>query len=831
MTDRTVPFRIAQASLNQTAFDIPRNMRNIFDAIDRAVEQGADLLALEEMTLTGYDAGDDFQKTDNDEIAALLLQIARYAAARDPNLIVSVGHPYYVAQKSDAVGPWVRRDELFNRINLPFDVQSFVGQGRVLGMTAKSYLFNYERGYEKRYFAEWPDDRTIAIAVPGQAEPVPFGRPVIRLADESHAINLAHVICEEKWVASRYDDPSGTDAFYEAQGVAPALARAYGREGLLLVIPNASPPTPMKADKHAHLARLASRYADAVVDTDGLGSSGSCFAQFGFRLVAQDEALVSEGARLRFARVASDFMDVTLAPAAPMPQQASIVAHRFAAKAPLAELAKPASWDERTNPAREVEELLRMNALWLFDVFRKTKTQGFVEAVSGGADSAYNSVLVYLMVRLAIRELGVEGFCREAAHVAYVDAIRAAGRAGGEEAAVRATMKGMLTCIYMGTENNPEDSRIAAEAIVREIGGVYMDREVQGLLNLYALIYANGHYGDAAYADLSAYVNAAPGASVQAIAAEEKRLRALYPHLTGPIMSAANPAFRLAYENSQARPRQDLVNLVANVENKISLANPNRTEAENGYTTWGGDMHGGTVAPNVFVAKCHELEVMRHVQAKGIEGVPPLVALKLALDKPPSAELFKLGKDGKVEQTDEGSLQRNFVQMERLATLMLDQRAGAVRQRRLHPAEVFEACQTDAAFQGLDEGTLFNMVAMTYDRWHLSQFKIHGSAYGPTFGQNRDHQVSQRTPNFSGADKYGLAQLAIRLLFARARAEIGVGWDTIEEARWIERTTNDEVFVDAVQTELRRTGTAARRFDLDGLYQRVKKDGMRAVFG
>ena len=87
-------FKVTQAPLNQTALDWPRNMANIYAAIDEAVAQGSDLLALEELVLTGYEANDDFQRSDNDLILSSLDDIAAYAYAKAPHLIISAGHPW-----------------------------------------------------------------------------------------------------------------------------------------------------------------------------------------------------------------------------------------------------------------------------------------------------------------------------------------------------------------------------------------------------------------------------------------------------------------------------------------------------------------------------------------------------------------------------------------------------------------------------------------------------------------------------------------------------------------------------------------------------------------
>ena len=60
MTAKSITLKIASASTNQTGGDWPRNLANIMTAIDRAVADRADILALEELGLSGYERGDDF---------------------------------------------------------------------------------------------------------------------------------------------------------------------------------------------------------------------------------------------------------------------------------------------------------------------------------------------------------------------------------------------------------------------------------------------------------------------------------------------------------------------------------------------------------------------------------------------------------------------------------------------------------------------------------------------------------------------------------------------------------------------------------------------------
>ena len=866
---RTIPLHIMQASLNQTAFDFPRNLKNIYEAVDRAVSVGSNLLCFEELALTGYDAGDEFQKTDNRQIASLLRDIAHYAYERNPNLIISIGHPYFVALKTipglSSRDAERRKSVLFNRINLPFNVQSFLGHGRILGMTAKEYLFNYERGYEKRYFSEWSSAEanriggkfgTLPIHIPGQKELVPFGRPVLHLEDSVGDINLTHVICEEKWVASRYDDPRGTDKAYASDGVLPSVTKHFGRSGLVAVVPNASPPSPLKIDKHVHLDKLASHYADAVIDTDGLGSSGSTFAQFGYRLVVQDGKALSYGPRLSFDRLATTASTIMLTPAA---KDRSTEAHitlpyTFSTqKKPshsLAYLNQENAWDNPINPDRAVEELVRMNALWLFDYMRKTKCQGIVEALSGGADSAYNTVIVALMARLAITELGVAGFCHEMKHLNYCQDILSAEANGGTEAAIQTCLKHMLTTVYMGTNNNSSSTLNAARFLMEGrteegkktpgIGGIFIERNVQDIINFYAALYViqdtssiKPERKEKLFAELSSYFNSHPG-TLDSNGLREKitELRSQYPEITRAPLSAADPHDAIAYENIQARARQVVVMMIANAEGKMAIANPNLDEVRNSYATFGGDLHSGTINLNGFISKARQLEVMHHLCAHGLQGMPPLAGLQLILGNKPSAELQPKDAKGQVIQTDETALQRNFGQMNRIAQLMLQERTGRYAERRLHADEVFSSCQKDNSFQGVDSSKLYNMVRMSYQRWWLGQHKIHASPISLTFGENVDHQTSLRTPNLSGQDRAELTQLGIKLLFAMARAEHGDRhmWGKHVEKDWAEYALKDEDFVDVFEDELSRRGDPSQKFNLDDLYQRLKYKGMTEVF-
>jgi NH3-dependent NAD+ synthetase len=844
-------------------------MANIYAAIEEAVANGSDILALEEMAYNGYESNDDFQKTDNARTYAHLKDIAAYAAALDPELIISVGHSWRLNRRDVKARTGLEservKNPLFNRLDLPFNVQTLITRGEVRAMTAKMHLFNDERGYEKRYFSEWSMQAaneyggtfgTIDAAMP-DGRVIPFGRPVVQFADAKRnlRVNAAHIICEEKWVATRFGGAPHDDKHYARDGVAPSIARYVGsRDGLIGIIPNASPPTPLKMDKHIHLAKMASKHADIIIDTDGVGSSGSTFTQFGHRLIVQNEKLLSTGARLSFNRVAANSTTARVknAPAATAAKAHAIIPHDFknAAHKPWAAVAFNGdvrqAWDNPAAPDRDKEELVRMTALWLFDYMRKSKCNGIAQALSGGADSAFNSVLLAAMVRIGVRELGVKGFCDELPHIKYRDAILAAEQTGGEEMAIKECLRHMLTTVYMGTSNSSDETREAARFLVEGgtgangtpvdgIGGIHHERNVQDLLNFYALAYSikdtTAMYPQRRVLierDLGALLNAKPGSLTDAqMKTKIDRLRDIYPEIND-VISAANPRDALAYENIQARGRQVLIMLFANAEGKMAVANPNLDEARNAYATFGGDLHSGTINLNAHIPKKYQLQIMRYLYEHGLDGVmEPVRALEKVIKNKPSAELQPKSADGKVVQNDEDALQRSFGQMNRISRLMLHEKIReAGGERLMNAGEVFDHCRHDPEFSGVGPNNLFNMIRLSYARWGVAQHKIHASPVAPTFGSNVDHQTSRRTPTLNGQSLDELTTLGVRLLYSFAD-EDGItlpGDRTLIETR----AAQDEHFIAGFDAKL-WSGGAGLAYNLRGLYDSIKADGWDSV--
>jgi len=856
---KTFPLKIASASCNQTGGDWPRNLENIFTAIDKAVKDGADVLSLEELGLSGYERGDDFFYSDNTETHTLLQTIADYAASQNPNLVVSVGHPWYFADKSIPDQDERRKNPIFNRINNNFNVQTLISGGEIISMSAKRYLFNYERGYEKRHFEEWSDtaadhyenkfgkgrEGTVMIEMPAgdgvPAKVIPFGSPVVQVGKGDKKINLTHVICEEYWVGSRFDG-SKTNADYARDN--PLAQKANMYDITVALNPNASPPAANKIDQHKELSKLASQYCDVLVHTDGLGTSGSTFAQFGSRLMAQDGKIISEGVRASMKDVAYTSQVVNVPAAVNKGHKPhAVIEHSFADiySAPVQD--GPAPWEKGDH--RAFEEEMRDECLWLFDYMRKNKIPGFMEAVSGGKDSAYNTSKIRVMVDLGCAELGVEGFMKALDYLPYKQKVLDVFHKDGQQAAVKTIMDNMLTAVYMGTENSSAQTLEAARSLIeggaREngtkfdgIGGKFEYRNVQRLVELYAEIYAGVNPAklddkrDAAIRkEITEIMNTrAEDVSPEELARRVDEVKFTFEEVSGDMLSIAKPADKLAYQNLQARLRQVLIMLFSNVENKLAIANPNLDEARNSYATWGGDLHSGMISGNAHKNKMRLTEHLKLLNERGLDGIPPIpsLAATLASDNGASSELLK-DKDGK-KLLDEDDLGRSFPQMDAIAQFQIYKR---MIERKYHPAEVFEQCRGKEPFAQDSLENLHDRIALSYEKWGgQTQAKIHGSPIAATFGENVDHQTSLRTPNISANQLPERTEMTLYCLSEIAKRN-GATFETLTGGHSLDelqrRALVDAEFNRRINTGMSTPTPLGNRTKIATLYNHIQEKG------
>jgi hypothetical protein len=276
--------------------------------------------------------------------------------------------------------------------------------------------------------------------------------------------------------------------------------------------------------------------------------------------------------------------------------------------------------------------------------------------------------------------------------------------------------------------------------------------------------------------------------------------------------------------------RQVLIMAFSNVENKLPIANPNRSEMVNSYATFGGDLHSGMVSGNAHKDKSREIEHLDYLYKYGLDGLEPVKALHYTLLQMPSAGLKPLGKDGKVTQFDEDDLGRNFEEINVIEHYMLHDRPLSQDERKNSPTEVFQKCRQHSVFESNSVETLHDKIRVSYDRWGgNNQAKIHAGPIALTFGKNVDHQSSLRTPNISANHKPEQAQMMLYCLNEMAQRD-GLSFENLTGGYTLQELSSRALIDNEFNARLSaRMWTPdakdGRKMKIGTLYDHVRKNG------
>jgi len=172
--------RVAAGVPRVRVADCAYNSERIIGLMKKAQEEGALVLVLPELSLTGYTCGDLFHQ--------LALQRAAVKALED-----LVQKSLQIFSGLTMVGlPLVVDDKLYN-------CAAVFQQGRVLGVVPKSFLPNYQEFYEARWFAPGSNARNQVLNLLGQE--VPFGTDLL-FDGTGHfpSLVIGVEICEDLWL-------------------------------------------------------------------------------------------------------------------------------------------------------------------------------------------------------------------------------------------------------------------------------------------------------------------------------------------------------------------------------------------------------------------------------------------------------------------------------------------------------------------------------------------------------------------------------------------------------------------------------------------------------
>ncbi len=156
--------------------DCRYNTEQMESLMHRAEEEGVEIVAFPELSVTGYTCMDLFaQQTLLRAAEQELTRLVR--AVKDLSLLAVVGVPLAVGSRL---------------VNAAVVFQG----GKILGVVPKTYIPNYKEFQEKRWFASASDIRERTVTIGG--ETVPLGSRLIFACGEA---KVGIEICEDLWVS------------------------------------------------------------------------------------------------------------------------------------------------------------------------------------------------------------------------------------------------------------------------------------------------------------------------------------------------------------------------------------------------------------------------------------------------------------------------------------------------------------------------------------------------------------------------------------------------------------------------------------------------------
>lgn len=448
--------------------------------------------------------------------------------------------------------------------------------GRVVAIVPKQNLARQGIHYEPRWFEAWKAGVARKFELDGAS--IPFGDVLVRLG--KHVLGVE--ICEDAWVRER-----------------PAK-RLVERGATLIVNPSASHFAFAKDAERARLVVEGSNFGVVYAYANLLGNEAG-------RVIYDGDCLVATGGRLVARSVGFSFEPLTVTLARVAPEEPR--------------LTPPLPRPLRTKE----EEFARAATLGLFDYLRKSGSAGFVLSLSGGADSATIAVLVLLLVRFGVSELGFERFRERLGP--FAESLQS-------EEDLRARL---LRTAYQATSQSGEITRAAARAVARLVGSTHHEFSIEELV---------GHY--------TRLAESALGRSLEWSTDD------------------------VPLQNVQARVRSPSVWLLANVTGALLLATSNRSESAVGYATMDGDTSGG-LSPLSGIDKAFLRRFLVFLEERGFPESGPLLELRLVNEQAPTAEL----RPPSAAQTDEKDLMPYEI-LDRIERLLVFERLPVLEiERRL----------------------------------------------------------------------------------------------------------------------------------------------------
>jgi NAD+ synthase (glutamine-hydrolysing) len=560
--------KVAAAVVNQTPLDWDGNLKNILDSIASAKKAGATVVCLPELSICGYGCEDAFHSPGVHEMSWTQLETI---AAVTKGLIVTVGLPVVYH-------------------NAIFDAAALLVDGKISGFVGKRYLAGDGLHYEPRWFKPWPAGKRVQLTGP-DGRHYPFGD----LYFECGGVTIGFEICEDAWVASRPGANlarEGVDIILNPSASHFAFGKLEIRKRFVLEGSRAF------GVSYIYSNLVGNEAGRAIYDGGALVASGGHMLATGPRFIFDDWHVTTAVINISRTRQMQTQTGSFIPDLDEEPGEKIRIPFKWRDVEPEEAQTEVAPW-EKSGHIKE-EEFARAEALALFDYLRKSRSNGFVVSLSGGADSSATAVLVRLMCELGVAGLGLAAFRKKLGHIRSIAKARS----------VDTMMKSLLTCAYQATRNSSESTRAAARSVAEAVRATFHELDVDEFVQKYVAMIET---------------------------AEGRKLTWQKDDV--------------ALQNVQARARVPGIWLVANLRNALLLSTSNRSEAAVGYATMDGDTSGG-LSPIAGIDKAFLRTWLKWMETDGPLGLHAIPELAAVNRLAPTAELRPLSR----HQTDEDDL-------------------------------------------------------------------------------------------------------------------------------------------------------------------------------
>lgn len=270
-------FRIAAAVPVLKVADPRYNAEQIIELFLQARQQGAGIVVMPELALTGYSCGDLFEQKTLLQQAKLALQML-CQATRSHDTILIAGVPFEVNSR------------LFN-------TAAVIQNGRLCALAGKTFLPEYREFYEKRQFRSIREFNGQTVCWNG--EEIPFGGKLLFQAGEDFSFGIE--ICEDLWAVAPPSNllaQNGAQLIFNLSAGPELVAKAAYRRELVKM----------------QSAKLAAAY---VLSGAGVHESTSDLLFSGHALIAANGKLLAENTRFErtgtilYADLKPDWLTVT----------------------------------------------------------------------------------------------------------------------------------------------------------------------------------------------------------------------------------------------------------------------------------------------------------------------------------------------------------------------------------------------------------------------------------------------------------------------------------------------------------------------------------------